>query len=788
MADDHESPSSVEEAPVESLIQGRAKRSTAGLHMSALLDAAADDDLALLFEEVEDDNEFAMDVEEEGGEEDDMRFESSSDDEDDQGPESRADDMEGEEQVQKEERQEKKKKRAREDLRFKIASKKVKIDPTAVSTVPAPRPKKKSERISWIPTPEEGPTRSSSRRQTMQNKELTHARLKDSEEKRIRLIATMEEAAKRKAQFKPKEMTQAERLAEAERVERHNSKSLNRWEEMEKRKAEERRAKIEALQNRRLEGPVMSYWSGIATWVNGRLTRIGKVDVTAKPEKEDTTRKKSKKTDKENKNVIEQKPTENFTVAGSATSQTAPPPTQTEGSALPQTSGDTEPAKPNQDPEQQQTSSEPTQTNGAISQEKPADTPVEAPTATPKEAPTDTPMEDPTPSHVNTEAPAAASTPAAPADPVQPATNAVKDESATEAAPDSGSSKIEDEKKEEATETKAPDAAPEESKSDDKPDVQQKDDAVHAAEAQQPRSQESGEKPMLDSEKQPDQDPPTAAAKSDDASKETAPELTTAAEPVPEPATVQQELSPTTVPDANAAPSQINPQKETPNPAQPGQEAPELHTDQPAVANGETPQPQVPEVPQVVEQTGRTLTVLENFDDKTAQSREFSIYFNAKKPPRLTKISSSLCVITSLPSRYRDPETSLPFANSHAYNEIRHTVAQKYSWSPMLGCYVGPVGVAARGVPARFLGGPEAKEEIEESGKDDKAASNEATTTNSDKTEKEKENEAKTSAAEAPAPSTSGPSAAAAPASASTPTPTPTPVAATAGDPMDVDK
>ncbi|GLA30670.1 YL1-domain-containing protein [Aspergillus phoenicis ATCC 13157] len=787
MADDYESPSSPEEAPVESLIQGRAKRSTAGLHMSALLDAAADDDLALLFEEVEDDNEFAMDVEEEGGEEDDMRFESSSDDEDDQGPESRADDMEGEQQLQKEERQEKKKKRAREDLRFKIASKKVKIDPTAVSTVPAPRPKKKSERISWIPTPEEGPTRSSSRRQTMQNKELTHARLKDSEEKRIRLIATMEEAAKRKAQFKPKEMTQAERLAEAERVERHNSKSLNRWEEMEKRKAEERRAKIEALQNRRLEGPVMSYWSGIATWVNGRLTRIGKVDVTPKPEKEDNnTRKKSKKTDKENKNVIEQNPTENPIVVGSATSQTAPPPTQTEGSTLPQTSGDGEPAKPNQNPEQQQTSSEPTQTNGAISQEKPVDTPVEAPTDTPKKAPTneptDTPMEEPTPSQVNTEAPAAA-------DPVQPATTAVNDESATEAVPESGSSKVEDEKKEEATETKAPDAAPEEGTSDEKPNVQQKDDTIHAVDAQQHTSQQSGEKPTLESEQQPDRDPPSAAAKSDDASKETVPDPTAAAEAVSEPATMQQELSPTTVPDVTVAPSQTNPQKETSNPTQPGQEAPEVHTDQPVVVTEETPQPQVPEAPPVIEQTGRTLTVLENFDDKTAQSREFSIYFNAKKPPRLTKISSSLCVITSLPSRYRDPETSLPFANSHAYNEIRHTVAQKYSWSPMLGCYVGPVGVAARGVPARFLGGPEAKEEeAKENGKDDKGASNEATTT-TDKTEKEKakekENEAKTSTGEAP-PSTSSPSAAAAPASA--PTPTATPVAATVGDPMDVDK
>lgn len=151
-----------------------------------------------------------------------------------------------------------------------------------------------------------------------------------------------------------------------------------------------------------------------------------------------------------------------------------------------------------------------------------------------------------------------------------------------------------------------------------------------------------------------------------------------------------------------------------------------------------------------------------------------------------TEISSSLCVITSLPSRYRDPETSLPFANSHAYNEIRHTVAQKYSWSPMLGCYVGPVGVAARGVPARFLGGPEAKEEeAKENGKDDKGATNDATTT-TDKTEKEKEkeSEAKTSTKEAP--STSSPSAAAAPASA--PTPTATPVAATVGDPMDVDK
>lgn len=68
------------------------------------------------------------------------------------------------------------------------------------------------------------------------------------------------------------------------------------------------------------------------------------------------------------------------------------------------------------------------------------------------------------------------------------------------------------------------------------------------------------------------------------------------------------------------------------------------------------------------------------------------------------EISSSLCVITSLPSRYRDPETSLPFSNAYAHKEIRHTLDQRYAWSPMLGCYIGPAGAAARGVPERFLG------------------------------------------------------------------------------------
>lgn len=301
------------EDPSGNLIQGRARRTTAGRNMSALINAEADDDLNLLFAESEDDNDFSMDADGDAEMEDDMALESDSDEED-QGPNADDDDFEGEKEVEKQAKAERKKRKNQEGQKLQAMRKKVKIDPTVVSTTTttaatdtAARQRKKSERISWLPTPEEGPTRSSSRRQTMENKEVTHAKLKDSEEKRVRLIASMEEAARKKALHKPKFISQEDRLAEAERVERHNSKSLNRWEETEKKKAEERKARIEALQNRRLEGPVMSQWSGIATWTNGTLTHIGKVDVTPKQEKEEATRRRIKKAEKE-KLAAEQKP------------------------------------------------------------------------------------------------------------------------------------------------------------------------------------------------------------------------------------------------------------------------------------------------------------------------------------------------------------------------------------------------------------------------------------------------------------------------------------------------
>ncbi|KAL3435662.1 YL1 nuclear protein-domain-containing protein [Aspergillus tetrazonus] len=660
MSRDEERSSSEDEAPVQLLIHGREKRSTAGRQMSALLDAEADDELALLFEEVDDDNEFAADAAEDGAEEDDMGLDSSSDDEDDQGPNAQADDLEGERQLAKEEKEEKRKKRAREDLRYRITSKKVKIDPTATPkapTTPASRPRKKSERVSWIPTPDEGPTRSSSRRQTMQNKELTHARLKDSEEKRIRLIATMEEAAKRKAKNKPKELTQAERLAEAERVERLNSKSLNRWEEMEKRKAEERRAKIEALQNRRLEGPVISYWSGVATWADGRLTRVGKITITPKPEKDENSRKKSKKLDKEGKPETEQNPGD---PAGPGSSQGVPvtlanpipPTTETEKEQSLQ------PAKPAIDAIQTTTSGNvSTGSQGEVATvPQTLNTPSAAPDVQLPDAPSILPEADSPQIITKATSEANEDTQAANEDPAKVINSETVQESSDRRTSQGPGS-----------EPEAPVEKDSSTSNTEIPKVEDRSNGVAQESTVKPSSS-----PVLASE------PITAMVTADGAAP--------------------------TLPDGQleGQGSAGDPMQIDQKPNTEGEPAATTADSQPADS-----QPAAP--PAVIEHTGRCLTILENFDDKTAQSRDFSIYFNAKKPPRLTKISSSLCVITSLPSRYRDPDTSLPFANSYAYHEIRHTTAQKYTWSPMLGCYVGPAGIAARGVPDRFLD-PNAKE------------------------------------------------------------------------------
>ncbi|MCJ1277214.1 hypothetical protein MMC21_005024 [Puttea exsequens] len=259
---------------VESLVVGREKRATAGNRMANLLSKEGDDDLELLFAENEEEEDVEFEDEDEAVS--DAELDSSSD-EDDQGPSKDENDLTGEKELQRQEKIERQKKRKAQDA-FKRPStlrKRVRIDPSTTPKTPAPRPKKKSERVSWVPSEADAPTRASSRKQTIQNREVIHERLVESEKTRLKVMQQMEEAARRKSTTKPKALTQADRLEEAAKTERKNAKSLNRWEEAEKKRQEEQKAKLEALRTRQLVGPVITWWSGLARWVNGKVGLLG---------------------------------------------------------------------------------------------------------------------------------------------------------------------------------------------------------------------------------------------------------------------------------------------------------------------------------------------------------------------------------------------------------------------------------------------------------------------------------------------------------------------------------
>ncbi|KAL8999094.1 MAG: hypothetical protein Q9169_001982 [Polycauliona sp. 2 TL-2023] len=277
-----EDDSSDEDEHVQSLVTGREKRATAGTRMSTLLEKEGDDELELLFAEddQDEDDEFESDHQEDAS---DLQLDSASSD-DEQGPAKVDDDLEGEKELQHQTRVEKQKKRKAQDafMKPRAMNKRIKLPerpdastPASMPSTPAPRPKKKSERVSWLPTPDEGPVRASSRKQTVQNKHITNIRLVASEKRRRQQLQVMEEAAKRKEASKPKTMDQAQRMEEAVRIERVNAKSLNRWETAEKKRVAEQKAKLEALHNRQLTGPVISWWSGVARWVNGKLEQVG---------------------------------------------------------------------------------------------------------------------------------------------------------------------------------------------------------------------------------------------------------------------------------------------------------------------------------------------------------------------------------------------------------------------------------------------------------------------------------------------------------------------------------
>lgn len=263
-----------EQPAVESLVIGRKKRATAGNRLSSLLEKEGDDELELLFAENEEEED--VEFEDDGANASDAELDSSTDEED-QAAAKGDDDLAGERELQVQDRLERQKKRKAQDVftRPGALRKKVKTVPSATVSAPAHRPKKKSERVSWVHTEADAPIRASSRKQTVLNREVVHQRLVDSEQTRLKVMHQMEEAQKRKDALKPKALTQADRMEEASKTERKNAKSLNRWEESEKKRAEEQRAKLEALHSRQFSGPVITWWSGLSRWVNGKIEQLG---------------------------------------------------------------------------------------------------------------------------------------------------------------------------------------------------------------------------------------------------------------------------------------------------------------------------------------------------------------------------------------------------------------------------------------------------------------------------------------------------------------------------------
>jgi vacuolar protein sorting-associated protein 72 len=267
------------EAPAELMVKTRAKRSNAGNRMSTLLAKSAEqeEEWGEEWEDAPNEEEFR------GGdvnEQEDYNMDSSSSEEGDDGDE---EDDAGERELRKAERREKSKKRkaATNPFAARVAAvtrKKVRLDvPDVQSPISqAPRPKKKSERASWLPTEEDGPVRASARSQTVANKEATLSKLMEKDKRRDDTLAMMKAAEARKKKDEPKPLTQVERLAEAARNERVNKKTLHKWEEAEEARAAERQAKLDALKNRQIDGPFIRYYSGPSIWVDDKLKYTGK--------------------------------------------------------------------------------------------------------------------------------------------------------------------------------------------------------------------------------------------------------------------------------------------------------------------------------------------------------------------------------------------------------------------------------------------------------------------------------------------------------------------------------
>ncbi|AEO57543.1 hypothetical protein MYCTH_2303811 [Thermothelomyces thermophilus ATCC 42464] len=699
---------------VEWLVTSRAKRSTAGNRLKAMLaneePAAEDSDLELLFAEDEDDAGFTDDAPEDAS---DVLMDSSSDDED---KEDNGDELEGEKELERQARAKRaaERKRKAQDAIPARFRKKVRIEQPAPRP---PRPKKKSERLSWLPSPADMPTRASERRTTKMSKQQLHEKMISDELRRKKQLERMERKAKQLEAMKKPPMTQAERLAEAAIVEKRNSKSLNRWEEAEKQREEERLRKIAALHSRKLDGPVITFWSGIQELQEGQDKHVGNLvsmeekaprkkrqsaAAVALAAKEAEASTPATPTEKPGEKTLETPnlKTEQTDSPAPAVAQPAPPVASPAASAqeapaiaalAPISAPTSTPiSKPAPTPPQPAPAPPP-----AVSPPASALVPPQVPATTPASAPVQTPAPVHAPATGPVRAPTIAQTPApAPAPvPAPPPVSAPTTGPVQPPAPAPVSTPM------------APPPIP-----PPPPDTRTGNSGVLVAPVLAPPPGISpsmgGQMPMLGL---PPGVKPFLAAPNTTPSPSplSMPPPAPAAAPGPQP--TDPPAASTPKPKVSVPPPPVPP---TPAPTTPSQ-TPQTQLKSPSTKPPDTPQepPAAASDPPREGKVTRSCIILQNFDEQAIKDKQVQtqILFGRKMNKLAKPAHPPLCVITNQPAKYRDPKTGLPYYNSYAYREIQRVYRGDYKWSRLLGAWVGRGDYAARGVPEWFLDPSKAK-------------------------------------------------------------------------------
>ncbi|KAF2722520.1 hypothetical protein K431DRAFT_283938 [Polychaeton citri CBS 116435] len=278
MSDVDMSSSDSEDIAVTGLVATRARRANAGSLMAGLL-ANVDNDVELqaALAEGDDDAEGDDAASYAGSDASDVEM-GDSDNEEDIGPpvDGEQEDMTGEKELRKAERKDQMKKRKAKDARLRLPtwakkSKKVKLADDAKTedgastptTTGQPRPKKKSERSSWLPTAVDAPIRQSARASAVQMREVTHANLRESAARSEKQRQMMKTAAEREdAKRKRIELTREQRLDACKRIEKETARELGRYEREEAERQRQREAILAAKRKRGLDGAFIRHWSG----------------------------------------------------------------------------------------------------------------------------------------------------------------------------------------------------------------------------------------------------------------------------------------------------------------------------------------------------------------------------------------------------------------------------------------------------------------------------------------------------------------------------------------------